>query len=365
MLDHVKNFFIGLLTGASVVTALLMVAVGYSDRLDPASFPLLACSGMFFPFFILANIFFLIVWIFVRWKRVWIPLAGFLLAYVPVRTYFPINIRSEAPEGCIKVVSYNVCAFGGNYKYENAPDTVAGYLKRLDADIVCLQEDMDGNGRNGYEKMKELYPYNDTVHVSVSPLVINAVGIHTRFPIIRKERIVYDSSTNGSVAYFLQVGTDTVLVINNHLESTHLSNDMRQRYKEVLKGEMEQKDAEAEMHSIFGKLGESMAKRAPQADAVSRFVESHGQYPVILCGDFNDTPISYARHTIARNVTDCFVSSGCGLGLSYNQKGFTFRIDNIMCSSHFEPYGCQVDDVMDASDHYPIFCWLKRVDAVK
>lgn len=365
MLDHVKNFFINLLTGASAVSALLLVAVGYSDRLDPVSFPLLACIGMFFPVFILSNIFFLIILVIVRWKRIWIPLVGFALAYVPVRTYFPINMGGEPPAGCIKVVSYNVCAFGGNYKYDDAVDTVADYLKRLDADIVCLQEDMGGKGGNGFEKMKELYPYNDTVHVSTSPLVINAVGIHTRYPIIRKERIDYDSSTNGSVAYFLQVGTDTVLVINNHLESTHLSDDMRQRYKEVLKGEMEQEEAEAQMHSIFGKLSESMGKRGPQAEAVSHYVETYSQYPIILCGDFNDTPISYARHTIARNLTDCFVSSGCGLGLSYNQKGFTFRIDNIMCSDHFEPYGCRVDDEMDASDHYPIFCWLKRIENVK
>ena len=247
-------------------------------------------------------------------------MVGFALAYVPVRTYFPINMGGEPPEGCIKVVSYNVCAFGGNYKYDDAVDTVADYLKRLDADIVCLQEDMGGKGGNGFEKMKELYPYNDTVHVSTSPLVINAVGIHTRYPIIRKERIVYDSSTNGSVAYFLQVGTDTVLVINNHLESTHLSDDMRQRYKEVLKGEMEQEEAEAQMHSIFGKLSESMGKRGPQAEAVSHYVETYSQYPIILCGDFNDTPESTEEYSrIMLNLAGPLASKGMGT-IKYSGK---------------------------------------------
>ena len=72
-------------------------------------------------------------------------------------------------------------------------------------------------------------------------------GIHTRFPIVGKERIDYRSVANGSVAFYLKIADDTVIVINNHLESTHLSTAERNRYKEVLKGEMEQEEAEEEM----------------------------------------------------------------------------------------------------------------------
>ena len=80
---------------------------------------------------------------------------------------------------------------------------------------------------------------------------------------------------------------------------------------------------------------------------------------MIVCGDFNDNPISYARRIISQGLTDCFVETGKGIGLSYNQKGFYVRIDHILCSEHFQPYNCQIDDEMDASDHYPILCWLK------
>jgi endonuclease/exonuclease/phosphatase (EEP) superfamily protein YafD len=78
-----------------------------------------------------------------------------------------------------------------------------------------------------------------------------------------------------------------------------------------------------------------------------------------VCGDFNDTPISYARRTIAQGLTDCFQTTGRGLGLSYNQKGFYFRIDHVLCSPDLQPFNCQVDDEMDASDHYPVVCYLK------
>jgi len=357
----VKKILLGMLTGASVVTALLLLLVGYSDRVNPESFPMLACLGMFFPFAFVANVAFVPVWVFVKWQRLWIPLVALVLAYAPIRTYFPINFSfgSEPPADCIKVVSYNVCGFGGNYKYEQAVDTVAGYLHRIDADIVCLQEDKGGKGGSGFDMMKELYPYNDTIHFS-NDAIFNSVGIHTRYPIIRKERLANASRSNGSIAYYLQVDTDTILVINNHLESTHLTQNERDRYQEMLKGEVERDSAETEMLAILKKLALRMADRAIQARTVRDYVETHSQYPIILCGDFNDTPISYTRHVIAQDLTDCFVSAGCGFGVSFNLKGFNLRIDHMMCSSHFEPIRCFVDDKMDASDHYPVVCWLKK-----
>ena len=343
------------------MTALLLLLVGYSDRFNPESYPMLACLGMFLPFAIVANLLFVPIWIFVKWQRLWLPVVALVLAYAPIRTYFPINFcsASEPPADCIKLVSYNVCGFGGNYKYDQAVDTVAGYLKRIDADIVCLQEDMGGKGGSGFEKMKELYPYNDTIHFS-NDAIFNAIGIHTRYPIIRKERINHTSRSNGSIAYYLQVDTDTVLVINNHLESTHLSTNERQRYQEVLKGEVERDSAEAEMLYILKKLSVHMADRAVQARTVNEYVETHSQYPIILCGDFNDTPISYTRHIVATHLVDCFVDAGCGFGLSFNLKGFNLRIDHVMCSDYFSPIHCFVDSEMDASDHYPMVCWLKK-----
>ena len=62
---------------------------------------------------------------------------------------------------------------------------------------------------------------------------------------------------------------------------------------------------------------------------------------------------------MAELLTDCYVATGRGIGLSYNQKGFYVRIDNIMCSDDFKPLGCKVDSKITASDHYPIYCWLK------
>lgn len=359
MIKQIKSFVINLIAGANIATILLMLLAGYSDRLNPEQHPILSVLGMTFPVFLLVNLLFLFLWLTIKWKKAWIPIAGFAAAYVPITLFMPVNMRQEVPEGAIKLISYNVCTYGGNYKYENGFDTVFGYLERQKADIVCLQEDVDSWRRYVFIKYAKIYPYNDTTMLHNNAFTYNCVGIHTRFPIIRKERIWYPSNTNGSVAYYLNTGKDTLLVINNHLEGTHLSESERNNYKRMLRGKMERDTAKAESMFLIEKLGNNNAKRAVQADIVHRYIEEHRQYPTIVCGDFNDTPISYTRRTIAQGLTDCFQTTGKGLGLSYNQKGFYFRIDHILCSPDLQPYNCQIDDKMDASDHYPVICHIK------
>ena len=359
MIKQIKSFVINLIAGANIATILLMLLAGYSDRLNPEQHPILSVLGMTFPVFLLVNLLFLFLWLTIKWKKAWIPIAGFAAAYVPITLFMPVNMRQEVPEGAIKLISYNVCTYGGNYKYENGFDTVFGYLERQKADIVCLQEDVDSWRRYVFIKYAKIYPYNDTTMLQNNAFTYNCVGIHTRFPIIRKERIWYPSNTNGSVAYYLNTGKDTLLVINNHLEGTHLSESERSNYKRMLRGKMERDTAKAESMFLIEKLGNNNAKRAMQAEIVHRYIEEHRQYPTIVCGDFNDTPISYTRRTIAQGLTDCFQTTGKGLGLSYNQKGFYFRIDHILCSPDLQPYNCEIDDDMDASDHYPILCHIK------
>ena len=359
MIKQIKSFVVNLIAGANIATILLMLLAGYSDRLNPVEHPILSVMGMTFPVFLLVNLLFLFFWLTVKWKRAWIPIVGFAAVYVPLTLFMPFNMRQDVPEGTIKLISYNVCTYGGNYKYEQGFDTVFNYLKRQNADIVCLQEDVDTWRRFVFQRYEKIYPYNDTTILHQNSLTFNGVGIHTRFPIIRKERIWYESYTNGSVAYYLKTDKDTLLVINNHLEGTHLSDAERNNYKRLLRGKMERDTVKAESMFLIGKLGQNNAVRAPQAEAVHRYIEEHSQYPVIVCGDFNDTPISYSRRTIAQGLTDCFQATGRGLGLSYNQKGFYFRIDYILCSPDLQPYNCQIDDEMDASDHYPIMCNIK------
>lgn len=359
MLKQLRQFTVRMIAGANIATIVIMLLVGYSDRLNPEDFATLSNMGLLFPIFLLANFVFLVFWLLFKVRYALIPFVGFLLCYSPIRTYIPINIAREAPEGAIKILSYNTWAFAEGKNDEDGLNPIIKYIKQQDADIVCLQEvGYGGDTANQLDSLLyPMYAYRDTTH---HPNGGDVVGILSKYPILSKERIPYKSVGNLSVAYQLQVGKEKVLLVNNHLETTGLTLEERAQFKELIKGKLETDTAEQTSKTLVTKLAESTKKRASQAEAVARYVRQHRGMSTILCGDFNDGPISYAHRTIAQGLTDCYVASGNGPGISYHHAGFFVRIDNIMCSDDWIPYGCQIDRKISASDHYPILCYLKK-----
>jgi len=359
VIKQLKAFTVRLIAGANVATVLVMLLVGYSDRLNPADHPLLSTLGMTLPVFLLINLVFLFFWLVFKWRMVWISVLGLVLAYVPISIYMPLNSSQDIPEGALKIISYNVCAYGGNFKYDDGFEKVRDYLVEEKPDIVCIQEDIDTWRRYVFLHYEKTFAYNDTMVIANNPQSYNALGIHSKYPIIHRERIAYPSKANGSVAWWLKVGDDTLIVVNNHFESCHLNKDDRAQYLQMIKGKMPRDSVREESKLLLVKLAEANAKRSGQIRTVRQYALDHGQYPVIVCGDFNDSPISYSRHAMAEVLTDCYATTGKGIGLSYNQKAFSFRIDHFFCNDRLQPYRCEIDGKMDASDHNPLICWVK------
>lgn len=364
MIKRLKSLTLGFLIGLNIIAGVGMLLVGFADYVPPTTFPLVSCLGLLLPFFILANLLFLVLWIIIKWRMAIIPILSFIASYVPIRIYAPINIPQETPLGTIKVMSYNVGGYAAGKKgkeKDEATDSIINYIRANKPDILCIQEDNVGSRTYIHERIDSMFAYSE--HVKYDSEKGNSQAVFSRFPILSKEHIEYESAGNASYAYFLDINGKKVLLINNHLESNHFSPDDKLRYKEMLKeglnGDIEKDTIKKESRLIMSKLSEAAVLRKPQADAVHEYIKGHRQMPTIVCGDFNDNPISYSRRVIAKGLTDCYVSTGLGLGLSYNQKGFFVRIDNILCSSHFIPYNCKVDDSIDTSDHYPIICHLK------
>lgn len=359
MFGKLKKVTIQMVAGANIATILLMFLIGFSDRVNPVNFPVLSNIGLSFPVFILINLTFLFFWLLFQRRKVWIPIVGFLICYVPVREYAPLNIKHEVPKGAIRVMSYNVFLFAG----WNSPGTSNGilqYIKKQHPDILCLQEAgcQEIGQANIDSVLDKIYPYKQYSHHSSSNS--ETIALYSKFPIVDSVRINYPSKGNFSVAYRVTIDEDSVWIINNHLETTGLSQDERKGFKLMMKGEMDHHVAKSTSKLIITRLGESSAKRAVEADAVSEFIEHHQHESIILCGDFNDGPISYTHHTIVKKLIDCYIESGFGPGISYHKGGFFVRIDNIMCTSDWEPFQCNVDNKIKLSDHYPISCWLKK-----
>lgn len=361
MIKELKRLTMQAIAGANVASIIVLLLVGYSDHLNPEHFPLLSNIGLAFPFFLFINLCFLAFWLIFKVRYAIIPFVGFLVCYVPVRKYTPFNLGENAPAGSIKILSYNTWAYAEHKEGDslNPVNPVIDYVRRSGADIVCLQEAAPNAAEQQQidSLLRPIYAYIDTTHHSD---VGECLMVCSKFPILSKERIPYPSKGNLSAAYRLKIGRKEVLLINNHLETTGLTLEERRKFKNMMKGKLETDTAEQTSKLLVVKLGEATRKRAPQAEAVARYIKQHKKESIILCGDFNDGPISYAHRTIAQGLTDCYVATGNGPGISYHHAGFFVRIDNIMCSDDWVPYGCKVDDKIGVSDHYPILCSLKR-----
>lgn len=358
MLKKLKKFTLQMIGGANIATIVIMWLVGYSDRLDPTSHAMLSNAGLIFPVFLFINFAFLIFWIFFKPKGMVIAIAGFVLCYVPIRKFSPFNVGHHAPEGAIKVLSYNVWLFAGWEDGDNPSNPILEYIKEQDADIVCLQE--SATNEVGQQKvdsiLNPIYAYRDTAKRGSG----DCMSIYSKYPILEKEHIDYSSRGNLSAAFKLLIDGEVVIVINNHLETTGLSVEEKGRFKNLIKGDLSGDTAKATSKLLVKKLAASTKRRAPQAEAVARYIAFHRGTPMIVCGDFNDGPISYVHRTIANGLTDCYIATANGPGISYHHSGFFVRIDNILCTDEFTPYGCKVDSKIKTSDHYPIYCWLKK-----
>ena len=138
MIKKLKTFTLQVVAGANIATVIIMMFIGFSDRLNPATFPLLSNVGLVFPFFLFINFAFLVFWVIFKTRGVWIPLAGFLLCYIPIRNYCPLNVGHEPPRDAIKVLSYNVWLFAGWEDGENNSNPILDYIAEQDADIVAF-----------------------------------------------------------------------------------------------------------------------------------------------------------------------------------------------------------------------------------
>ena len=339
---------------ANVIAIVAMLVVGYAGHLSPESYPWLSTITITFPLVAAVNLLFLFWWVVVKPKMLLLPVAGFLAAFQPVRNYFPVNIPSTPPEDAIKVISYNVFFFS-NIIDHGLPTMRFGaieYIKQERPEIVAIQEGVYDHHFTNF--VLDFLPYGDSIKYNKDQL-----AIASKWPIIRKEPIHYKSYGNACAAFWIRRGNDTIIVVNNHFESAGLSKQERSEFREMMKGEQTRDSMRNESKRLFAKLKKKTLIRGPQADSVAAYVERHSRYPIILCGDFNDTPNSYVHHRISQSLTDCYVATGNGPGWSYRQHRMLVRIDNIFCSSHFKPYACKVDSKITASDHFPVVCWLK------
>jgi endonuclease/exonuclease/phosphatase (EEP) superfamily protein YafD len=365
MAKILKYATVAMAMAVTVAIILLMWACALSSHIPPHHSGWIGIAGMAFPIFAVANAVALVVWLVAKPKYAIVPLLGFLVCISDVRAYCPVNIPRKTPADAIKVMSYNVKNFGWSAdKSREGTQQILSTVINSKADIVCLQEgdywsdDWD-SVRN---RLAAAYKYMDVCGEDSAP---STMRCFSRFRIIKSEQIPFPDSFNSAVAYQLLLdGGDTVIVLNNHLQSDNLSESEIRSYSGIVGGDssLSQRHSKTELLSLFGKLASASQARASQTDSIVKFIQTHANTPMLVCGDFNDTPISYARRKIASQLTDAYVETGFGPGFSFSNNHMFVRIDQMMCSRHWKPYNAKVQSGAKGSDHYPITAFFRLKD---
>jgi endonuclease/exonuclease/phosphatase family metal-dependent hydrolase len=350
----------------NMVATLLFIVAAYSYLVSPNQSVFFSYLGLLFPFFLIINFFFLFYWLFFRkWMRFFIAICSFLICWKPVTSYVPVNpFRSKAPiSNTVKILSYNVMGFGYRDHTADNPNPIIRYIIDSDADIVCLQEYMVGAStqkvltENKILEALSMYPYYYNLPLINYNRYTIGLGIFSKYPIRKSWKVRYDSAFNGSTVHEIDVNGQRTYVMNNHLESFKLTMGDRSKYTEFITN-VNTDTFDNLLETVQHKLGSAFHIRAEQAEIVAEEIHGLKDERLVVCGDFNDTPISYAYRTVRGTLTDAFEESGNGIGITYNQNFFWFRLDHILHTPRIKAYEATVDRVA-FSDHYPVWCRIE------
>lgn len=356
------RFVSALVAGASWLSVLSLWASAASVYVNPAYFKWLGILGLAFPLFLAGTVAMLFVSLLFAPRRCWISLLGLLACMGSIRTYVPFNPFRSAitPDSTdLRVVSYNTHFF--NHDNDRSFEGISQYLRDLNADVICFQEGLRDSANNA--KIQALFSQTRTPYYDYYDAGGASLGLISAYPLLRREALSLFEG-NGVVAYWLQLPEgDTLLVLNAHLRSNLLTPDERKEYS-TLVHDHQAREEDAVVHTstrLASKIASSAHIRAAMADTMAIFLAQHPDMPTIVCGDFNETPISYSRYRMVRSgLTDAFRTAANGIGRSFNRDAIWVRIDHTFCSSHFEVLNSRIDREANHSDHYPIISTFRR-----
>ena len=349
-----------------LVAALLLLAYS-APYIDPSKILFPAFLGLAYPFLLLANLVFAFFWAIRFKKEILISLLVILLGWNHLMNYLPMNLGSKNNNSenikaqHFKVMSYNVRNFD-LYNWSKKDDSRENIYKLINGEspaILCVQEFYTTN-RIGYRERdvrRKLgsYPHY-SIYYGIRSGPNTGVGIATfsAYPILKTSRIPFDNSLNQAVYTDLLIQNDTLRVFNIHLQSIRFGQDSYNFLDTMSLKYSNRQLREAKKIGIY--LKDAFIQRAAQARIIQNYLKE-SPYPVLVMGDFNDTPLSFAYRKISRGLHDAFRRVGKGLGNTYAGDLPSFRIDFILYSEELE--ASRFSRIKsEFSDHFPIIAHL-------
>lgn len=347
-----------------IVVAALLLSYA-STWVSPATFIYPAFFGLAFPAVLLINLVFLVYWFFFGKLRMLYSALPLVLGFSYWNRCFNLYGSNATPATSVeqsKVMSYNVRLFDlYNWTDNNATrKKIFDFLKAEDADIICFQEFFNQEPPTGFptrEELKEILRARHVAEAYTHKLIQRqyfGLAVFSVYPIIEKGEIKFENDDNNNALWVdLKRKTDTLRVYNVHLSSIRFqAKDYEALGQEPGPGQ-KKKNNQLEQR-IYGRLKEAFVKRVEQTEKVLAHIQQ-SPYKTLVCGDFNDTPVSYCYSRFSQYLTDAFTVSGRGWGSTYTGGLPFLRIDYIWHTDRLNSTGFKVHDTK-LSDHYPISC---------
>ena len=365
-----------------ILLLLLNVSVGvpflfafFAQAVSPSAIGIFAFCGLAFPYLLYANIALMILWFFVDYRYSLISILLILVNLNNIDRHFQFK-GTEVPEpcvNCVKVMSYNARLFNvyneSDEELGKGKQKIFDFLAEEKPDIVCFQEYF-------YENSDKIdFPTTDTI-LSILGLEHSEKYFYQYFPqnlrqeyffglaIFSRYRIVNagyvqmpDSSANSVIFADIRFKGDTIRIYDVHLASLHLDNADYEAGKKMVQG-LDDPDREQNVRQIYKKVKTGFEVRTMQVKAL-RAHRDTCPYPIVLCGDFNDSPASYSYNKLATGLNDSFRKSGQKMGTTYNGDVFpAYRIDYILYDPQYRAYQHTIATQLGVSDHFPIYTYI-------
>lgn len=362
------KFLHGLLSifsrSANLVAFVLLIISGVAGRFNPDLFWPLGLFGLAYPFFALINIFFIISWIIRRRFFFIFSLIGIIFTYPQLKAQIAIPYFQEKisdKQATLRVLNYNIRNFDLYNWSKNltSRQSMIDTIQMYQPDILFLQEYYsDKEKYQNKELLNSLgYKHNAfALELTKKKTRVWGVAIFSKYPIVESGEIIrqgipspYGNFHNRGVYADILINNQRIRFISVHLQSIYLGIDDYGVIKEL------KEDPSYQIKKyipILKKLGKAFKQRGLQTAELRTFIES-SPYPVILGGDFNDTPGSFAYQQMGDILDDTFLKRGKWLGSTYNGIIPLLRIDYIFIDKNFECLQ-YIRNKNPNSDHFPI-----------
>ncbi|MBQ6078696.1 MAG: endonuclease/exonuclease/phosphatase family protein [Muribaculaceae bacterium] len=342
----------------AVIFAFALLFAAYGGRVNPTIWTLPSLATLALPVIAIVCLAFLaILLLFRQWQSASVIFAAFLLAWPTLKLIAPVNFGTRSCDDekqHLKVLTMNVTEF--NWMKGTEPSKNLRYILDQNADVVVIQE---GLVYFSFEHLKTVAPMLDELYEKYPyrKKHFYDVGIISKYPFTELEDPILQQDSLGYFikAWDVDVPGGNLRVISMHFSSLRFTeNDSK-----ILESMDKPSGRKKRMKSVLDKLDMGFQNHARQAEALRQIIDKT-EGDVLVMGDMNDTPGSYAYRTVCgEDMNDAWAKVGKGPSYTFHANHLYVKIDHILYRGDMRPIYCRFDKEGE-SDHYPMVALFER-----